>query len=339
MKNGFRLQKRSGMVAQWSPLVWFALSAVVCFGLFLGALSISSTDQNDLHVVRVYCASAVVKPLSKIVTRFNAEKIATTKKIRVDIVRTGGSGALAGQISAEMLTGVQQMADVFVCADSNRMTDLVDNQTIVECYPVAAQFPVIAICTDANLDCSQIFDLPSLLNSKLKLGVGSISSAIGFETVRFAQLAGCDTLLGERKTAEFENVMSLAQALSIGSVDSAILWDSTVTQFNQTDNRAIKIVALLDVTNLTSGDTNLNPLEKLALPADNLPLANGSDKFGSDKFSATGSHIKVGRSSSVSAHADTFFKYLKENRDIALTDFIDAGFSNYQLDPSIDNGR
>lgn len=335
-------RKRDGNITDWSPLIWLGLSVVVCFGMFFAALSFSTADQDNLFVVRVYCASAAVKPVNKIVDRFNSSDLATSKKVVVDIVRTGGSGALAGQISTENLTGVQQTADVFVCADSHRMSDLINRGAITTSFPVAAQHPVIAIGENAALDLSKVDGLPSLLNSKLKIGVGSASSAIGFETDRIAKLEDCDVLLQNRKPVEFENVMSLAQALSIGSVDAAILWDSTVAQFNQTKNRPIKIVAFLNAGVAVTGSKEPNSLENKALTPENLPLSEGSDKFSlirSAPDTRRGCFVEVGRSKSVSSEADSFFEYLSNNRDAVLKDFIDAGFSNNQLEPSLDNGR
>ena len=175
----------------------------------------------------MYCASAAVEPFSKIVDQFNSSDRARADRVVADIVRVGGSGALAGQLSTEALTGVQNMGDIFVSADSNRMSNLSNKKVIAESFSVATQFPVIAIRNSENPDLLQVTDLPSLLNVKIRLGVGSNNSAIGFETCRIAKSNHCLDLLQARKTADFENVMSLAQALSIGSIDAAVMWDST----------------------------------------------------------------------------------------------------------------
>ena len=215
--------------------------------LFLFSLSISSADRDSQNrVVNVYCASAAVEPLSKIVDQFNSSDLARSENVIVKLTRAGGSGTLAGQLSTEALTGVQNMADVFVSADSNRMSNLVDQKIITESFPIATQFPVIAISNSNDADLLQASDLPSVLDLNIKLGVGSTNSAIGFETRRMAKLDHCLDLLEARKTADFENVMSLAQALSIGSIDAAIVWDSTVNQFNQAASQPIRILAYLD---------------------------------------------------------------------------------------------
>ena len=335
---------RCGNLLDWSPLVWFCISVVICFGLFVGALSIQSNAKDKRKsVIRVYCASAATVPMNDIVEQFNLSKLAISENIVVEITRSGGSGALSGQINAEALTGAQYIADIFVCADSNRMSILDTKKVINDSFPVASQFPVIAIRENSGLNLNSVNNFRSLLNLKIKLGVGSASSAIGFKTDYFAKLENCSDLLQARKTAEFENVISLAQALSIGSVDAAIVWDSTVHQFNQSNNRRIKILSYLRSKFPESGSTTENPLETVALTNNNYSRLQRSDKFllGQPVLDPrSGCFIEVGRSNSVNRHADLFYNYLKSNRGLVLADFIDAGFSNSPMEfLLLNNGR
>ena len=303
MRSLIHYQSHYSKVAQWSPFVWLIVSAIVCCSLFFAALSLSSTATgNQRLLVKIYCASAVVEPINKIVDQFNSSKLATTEKMVVNIVRSGGSGALAGQLNAEAQTGVHDRADIFVCTDSNRMFKLIGQDVIDDRFPIAAQFPVVAVSYDSDLNLKQVKDLRSLLNLEVKLGIGSISSAIGFETDRVAKLKGYRQLLKNRKTAEFENVMSMAQALSLGSIDVAVVWDSTVVQFNQTNSQPIKIVAYLASDNFSGSK--------------------------STRIADSKCFVEVGRSKSTNRHADLFFHYLRDNRNELLDDFVDAGFSN-----------
>jgi len=97
--------------------------------LLVIALSIDSADRDDLRTeVRVYCASAAVEPFYTTVEQFNSSDLARSEGIIVEITREGGSGALAGQLNAEALTGIQNMADIFICADSNRMSNLINQK-------------------------------------------------------------------------------------------------------------------------------------------------------------------------------------------------------------------
>jgi len=282
--------------------------------LLVIALSIDSADRDDLRTeVRVYCASAAVEPFYTTVEQFNSSDLARSEGIIVEITREGGSGALAGQLNAEALTGIQNMADIFICADSNRMSNLINQK-------------------DVN-------NLPALLNLELKLGIGSDSSAIGFETRRIAESSQCRELLQARKTADFENVMSLAQALSIGSIDVAIIWDSTVHQFNQTDNPAIKILAYLNSDTEKLNSITINPKENPTSSRQKFSPTKRFSKVFSDNSNRPGCFIEAGRSISDSHQADLFFSYLKTNRDEVLSNFVDAGFSNLPLESSLNNGR
>jgi len=293
-------------------------------------------------VVKIYCASAAVEPMKSIVDRFNLSEFAISKNVVAEITRTGGSGALAGQISTEVLTGVHHMADVFVCADSHRLSELKTKEVVSNSFPVAAQFPVIAVRQNSKLDLNSVDGLRSLLNLPITLGVGSGASAVGFETERLANLKGCYELLQTRKTAEFENVVSLAQALSIGSVDAAIVWDSSVHQFNRSTGRPIKILTYLKSGFPGSNSAAQNPTESIAAVDSNFLPQQYSDKFpvgksGLDEPSAC--FVEIGRSNSINPQADQFYLYLKRNRDLLLADFSDAGFSNSPMESFTDNGQ
>ena len=343
MRYPLTLFHRRGNLVDWSPLVWFCFSTVICFGLFIGALSVRSNCETDQSLlVKVYCASAAVEPMKRIVDRFNLSEFATSKNIVAEITRAGGSGALAGQISTEALTGVKHMADVFVCADSNRISNLKTKNVIADSFPVAAQFPVIAVRENSDLNLNSVDDLSSLLKLQIKIGVGSKASAIGFETKRLAKIQNCSDLLLVRRTAEFENVVSMAQALSIGSVDAAIVWDSTVHQFNQSTNRPIKILTYLKSEFPEPNSVAQNRPESIASVNGNFPRHQHSDKFSLAKsgFNAQPAcFVEVGRSNSINPQADQFYDYLKRNRNLVLADFIDAGFSNSPMESLPNNGR
>ena len=328
---------------EWSPVVWLSLSAVICLALFFTSLSIGYASRKNLDsAVTVYCASAAVEPFSRIVEQFNSSDLAQSEGIVVEITRVGGSGALAGQLSAEVMTGLRNMADVLVSADSKRMSNLIEKNFVSETLPIATQNPVIAIRCPARSDMLQVRDLSTLLNQELKLGIGSTTSAIGAETHRIAKLSNCSDRLRAHKTADFENVMSLAQALSIGSVDAAIVWDSTVFQFNQTGNLPIKVLAYLQpVTKIPKALTSdVKPNDRVY--EENASVVERFSKFSEDKatnLERPGCLIEVGRSISDNRQADLFFSFLKTNRGETLPAFVDAGFSSLPTESSLDNGQ
>lgn len=188
--------------------------------------------------VRIYCASGVATPVGEIADAYNDEQ-----GTQIEIVRTGGSGELAGQIKAEFATGLVEGADLFISADEHLMNKAQTEQIIDQQFRLAGQKPVIAVAADDDL---RIPDLGSLVNQpKLRYGIASERAAIGRLTRMIAKQQGWLSELESAKTIDAENVMTLAQALVTGSLDAAIVWDATVTQINR-EKQLLKIVTFLD---------------------------------------------------------------------------------------------
>eukprot|EP01047_Picozoa_sp_COSAG01_P099483 COSAG01_NODE_29489_length_636_cov_1.154562_2_plen_143_part_01 len=92
------------------------------------------------QTVRVYCAAGIAKPVEDIVNAYNAQY-----GTNVEIVRTGGSGELAGQIQTEYETGLLGGADIYLTADDRLLNLAFQSGAIAERFPVAEQRPVIAV--------------------------------------------------------------------------------------------------------------------------------------------------------------------------------------------------
>ena len=95
------------------------LLAFVSSGLLLVALLILAIQirpdakrESSRQTVRIYCAAGIAKPVEDVVSAYNAQYGAD-----VQIVRTGGSGELAGQITMEFETGLVGGADIYITAD------------------------------------------------------------------------------------------------------------------------------------------------------------------------------------------------------------------------------
>ncbi|MCH2181494.1 MAG: substrate-binding domain-containing protein [Mariniblastus sp.] len=230
------------------------LSIIVMILLILMALRLrpdaqrASADDTNL---RVYCASGIAKPVQELIDDFNERMGA-----RVEIVRTGGSGELAGQVATEFESGVERGADLVVLADDLLLEKGRDGESIAEIFPAAIQRPVIAVAADSQLEIDSLADLVN--RPGLNYGLTSNRAAIG-KLAR--EVAGRDGLLepleANRKT-DAENVMTLAQALVTGNLDAAILWDTTVNQLNQANQQPVlKIAALVDPQDEFSGEVGL----------------------------------------------------------------------------------
>ncbi|MEL7496719.1 MAG: substrate-binding domain-containing protein [Planctomycetota bacterium] len=212
-----------------------AISLVVVFVLLVFALRLPQVGDSE-NTVRVYCASGVAQPIESIVQRFNEQHNGS-----VIVVRTGGSGELAGQIKTEVVTGIEAGANVYISADRFLVQRLEETGTVQETAVLAFQTPVIAMRVGSNAPWES---LSAVLNDpSIKLGVGSSRSAIGQATRSMAQQAGLLEVLEKQKRMDAENVMVLGQALVSGSVDVAVLWDATITQINQAHPEDVVVAA------------------------------------------------------------------------------------------------
>lgn len=212
---------RSGMASQ--PLVAF-LGSVICV-IVLVYLAIAPHRDANSNVVRIYCASGLKDPVELLIAKFEQQS-----STEFEIVRTGGSGELAGQIGTEYQSEVARGADLYITADDYLLSRLHDQGIVTQQFSLAQQSAVIAAPFTSEL---QADDLAGLINTpNLRFGIASERAAIGKLTRRLAKAMDQLGLLESRKTTDSENVMVLAQALVAGSLDAAIVWDTTVSQIN-----------------------------------------------------------------------------------------------------------
>jgi ABC-type molybdate transport system substrate-binding protein len=248
-----RLKKKKGAVSRFTLIALASLVLLVL--LMVSAISLRPDSRREIAAnrVKVYCASSVAQPLQKLVEDFNENYGGY-----VEIVRTGGSGELAGQLQSEFETQMNGGADMYVTADEELLKSLLNNGIVCDCYPLAQQRPVIAVAYGSDLKCDCLQDL--LNTDDVRMGVASVRAAVGRQTRVIARRVGVDLQLEDFKTMDAENVMVLAQALVAGSVDVAVIWDSTVRQVNSASSfsePALKIIAPLDPLDQTFGDIAL----------------------------------------------------------------------------------
>ena len=239
MVTVFRLgrYRRSGSVGRL--LVFMLCSMIAVLALSFAALhlrpdanrSVATADQ-----VRIYCAAGVVKPVEKIAQSYNELFDAN-----VEIVRTGGSGELAGQIKTEFETNIKSGADLYLTADDVLLQQAREQGIIARSFQLAAQRPVVAVRVDNALEINSLEEM--IDSSQLKFGICSQRAAAGKIVRQLARQSGKLNELENRIATESENVMTLAQALAAGSLDAAVIWDTTVNQLNQTVDRPVLRIA------------------------------------------------------------------------------------------------
>ncbi|MCP4097136.1 MAG: solute-binding protein [Planctomycetaceae bacterium] len=262
-----KFAKRFGKVS--NVLIAFVSSGLLILILLVLAIQLrpDALLEASRQTVRIYCAAGIAKPVEDIVNAYNAQY-----GTNVEIVRTGGSGELAGQIQTEHETGLLGGADIYLTAD-DRLLDLAYQAgAIAERFPVAEQRPVIAVPISSEIPIGGLEEM--LSNPEVKFGIASERAAVG-KLVRgvAADLQILDQL-EQRKATDAENVMTLAQALVAGSLDAAVIWDTTVSQLNQIGPEPVlKIAALVDAQDQTKSEIALGVVSTTPSPTASLQFA------------------------------------------------------------------
>ena len=217
-----------------------SIVAIVLLVFFALRLRPDAQRTSERASLRVYCAAGIAKPVEELINDFNSQMGS-----QIEIVRTGGSGELAGQVNTEYQAGVQRGADLVVLADDLLLEKGQNDQCLKEVFPLAVQKPVIAVAANSPL---QIDSLTDLINQPdIAYGLTSERAAVGKLARAIARRDELLSSLEANRKTDAENVMTLAQALVTGSLDAAIIWDTTVNQLNQVNDKPVlKIAAYLD---------------------------------------------------------------------------------------------
>jgi molybdate transport system substrate-binding protein len=171
------------------------------------------------RVLTVYCAAGIKKPVAAAAAAFEREL-----GVRVQL-QYGGTGTLLSQIR------VAKQGDLFVAADEGAVADAKRFETVKEVIPLAVQYPVVAVKAGNPKGIAKLEDL---LRQDVKVAVANPEAASIGKATRAA--AGD---LWEKLKANVAvmkpTVTELAADLTIGAVDAAVVWNSTVPQFAGVD--------------------------------------------------------------------------------------------------------
>ncbi|MDH4476327.1 MAG: molybdate ABC transporter substrate-binding protein [Verrucomicrobiaceae bacterium] len=162
----------------------------------------------------VYCAAGLKKPIEALALQFEQD---TGTPISLQY---GGTGTLLSQIQ------VAKTGDLFIAADDRSLADASKLSLIAETLPIAVQHPVIAV---KKGNPKAITDLTTLQSSKFALAnpdAASISKVTRklLGDARWTTLASAATVMKP-------SVTEVAADITLGAIDAAIVWDSTVHQF------------------------------------------------------------------------------------------------------------
>jgi molybdate transport system substrate-binding protein len=196
----------------------------------------------------VFCAAGIKKPVSAAAERYREEF-----GIEVQL-QYGGTGTLLSQVR------VAKQGDVFIAADDGAVEAAIEHGAVVEVLTLANQYPVIAVAKGNPKGVKSIEDL---FRADLRVAVANPEAAsIGKATRR---AVGDRWKELEAKVVTMKpTVTELAADLTLGAVDAAVLWNSTVPQFKETE--AIRIPEFdkeLDAVSATILTASANPTAAL----------------------------------------------------------------------------
>ncbi len=161
----------------------------------------------------LFCAAGMRPPITAAAEAFQES---TGHPVAIQF---GGSGTLLSQLA-------MGKADLFLAADSH-FIDLAEKRSLVSRRErIAEQTPVLVLRSEVT----GLNSISDLGGTTLRVGIGDReTSAIG----RITQVLLEDAGLGEdfKPTATFATVFELANALDLGTIDAAIVWDNVAARY------------------------------------------------------------------------------------------------------------
>lgn len=163
----------------------------------------------------VYCAAGLRKPLEAAAQAFQKDQ-------GVEILfQFGGTGTLLSQIR------VAQKGDLLVAADDESVASARKAALICEIIPFAAQTPVLGVKAGNPKGISSFQDL---MRDDVKVAIANPESASIGKSVRAAAGTGWEKLAA-KVTVMKPTVTEIAADLSLGAVDTAVIWSALTGQF------------------------------------------------------------------------------------------------------------
>ncbi|MCF7788162.1 MAG: molybdate ABC transporter substrate-binding protein [Prosthecobacter sp.] len=192
------------------------LIIILCLGAAAGAAWVAlKPAKGGTAPLTVFCAAGLKKPVEEIATAYQKE---TGTEVRLQY---GGTGTLLSQIK------ITKQGDLFIAADDGALADAKKLDVTREEFPLVNQQPVLAV---AKGNPKHIDSLASLKNPDIKLALANPGAASISRVTK--KLFGPEWEALAAKAAVMKpTVTEIAADLSLGAVDAAIVWDSTVPQF------------------------------------------------------------------------------------------------------------
>ena len=165
----------------------------------------------------LYCAAGMRKPIEEIVAAYRREY-----GIPIHL-QYGGSNTLLGQLE------VSRTGDLYLAADESYTRLAYQKGLVKERLPAAKIRPVIVVQKGNPKGVRGIADLAS---GKVRYALGDPdAAAIGKKIRSLLSASGDWPAVQKNATVIKPTVTDVANAVKIGSVDAAIVWDATAAQY------------------------------------------------------------------------------------------------------------
>lgn len=267
----------------WTMLLGSAAILAALLAALLGTSSRSPTaawsDEPQAEPLVLYCAAGAKPPIEAAAKRFSAE---LGGEVRLEY---GGSGSLLARIVAA------PQGDLYLAADDSFLQQARDKHVVSEEFPLATQQCVIGV---PRGNPKGITTLAQLLEAELRVGLATPdAAAVGQMSRQIAEAAGVWEALQSAVTERgvFKpTVNELANDLKLGTIDAALVWDSTVAVYPELD-----AVPLDHPANTPQGVT-LCVLKCSRQPTAALQLARyiAARDRGLEEFQSRGYHVADG---------------------------------------------
>jgi molybdate transport system substrate-binding protein len=198
------------------PLVIILVLLAATAGVIAWLQRTKTGPTNTSQPLVVFCAANLKKPVEAAAAEFQRE-CGTPVQLQY-----GGSATLLNQLR------LAKTGDLFIAADDGTMADARKLDTVREVIPLAKQHPVIAV---KKGNPKSVRALADLLRADVRVALANPEAA-SIGRVTKATLAGKWEPLATRAAVMKPTVTDIASDLSLGTVDAAVVWNSTVPQFN-----------------------------------------------------------------------------------------------------------
>lgn len=203
-----------------NPMIWVLLASLLIIVALLFLLSQESSPygfSGSSRSIRFYCAASLKPVMQNIAADFEKEA-----GMRVDF-EFGDSGQMLGNVTTRM------DGDLFLPADASFIRLAQERGLVTEMFPVCRMRAVV-ITRHGNPH--QIARLDDLLKPGLKVSIANPDkSAIGKVVREHLTKIGKWNALATHLEVQHSNVTESANAVQLGSIDAAIVWDAVAINY------------------------------------------------------------------------------------------------------------